>query len=102
MNPAKLLFIFALVLVAAWSIKPAFADEQSAMIANPPSAAKMLALLSQPVPATLVAPGRTQGATNAQQAPRLACVQVPSACSSNSDCSCSRCCSSWRVCQPSC
>jgi hypothetical protein len=30
------------------------------------------------------------------------CVQLPSKCSSNSDCSCSRCCSSWNVCQPSC
>ncbi len=35
----------------------------------------------------------------------LACVQPPTACSSNSDCSCSRCCASWSgrgICQPSC
>lgn len=31
----------------------------------------------------------------------FACVQIPSACTSNSDCSCSGCCAG-RICQPSC
>jgi len=38
-------------------------------------------------------------------AKHLACVQPPSACSSNSDCSCSNCCAQFgdqQVCQPSC
>jgi hypothetical protein len=38
-------------------------------------------------------------------AKRLACVQPPSACSSNSDCTCSNCCAQFgdqQVCQPSC
>jgi len=34
------------------------------------------------------------------------CVQLPSACTSNSDCSCSGCCGAWSgnsgICQPSC
>jgi hypothetical protein len=38
-------------------------------------------------------------------AKRVACVQPPSACSSNSDCTCSNCCAQFgdqQVCQPSC
>jgi hypothetical protein len=30
------------------------------------------------------------------------CVQLPVACTRNSDCTCSGCCSSWNVCQPTC
>lgn len=30
------------------------------------------------------------------------CVQLPVACNSNSDCTCSGCCSDWHVCQPTC
>lgn len=30
------------------------------------------------------------------------CVQLPVTCNSNSDCTCSGCCSNWHVCQPTC
>ncbi len=66
------------------------ATEQAA-----PSGTMTVASLSQTAQITR-APSVRKGET------KLICVQPPSVCGANSDCSCSRCCSSWRVCQPTC
>ena len=65
-----------------------------------PTAASVLSNYSMPY-----APAYSARATFMKGNLRFACVQPPTACSSNSDCSCSGCCASWSgrgICQPSC
>jgi hypothetical protein len=74
-----------------------------ACVALAPMVAPVSALGAKP--AVLYELRRGSVLPSSQALKRFACVQPPSACSSNSDCTCSNCCAQFgdqQVCQPSC
>jgi hypothetical protein len=74
--------------------KQAIIDSQSDS-SSPPSR-------SEPLMIRLAGSRSVLGLRLQSTKPHRVCLQLPVKCSSNSDCTCSKCCSSWSVCQPSC
>ncbi|MCC2111927.1 MAG: hypothetical protein KDJ16_07830 [Hyphomicrobiales bacterium] len=100
-----LAFVFALAVILPLS---ATGNHSSVQAAEP--TASLVSPIAQPqtseVRQWLKMPAGPEKQCLREDFQRLACVQLPVKCTSNSDCSCSSCCGQWSgtsgICQPSC